>query len=380
MKKITPRRGLLMPWTRPLAGTLGALLLGLPLLLSACGGTPQPVQPPQAGAPVKPGQAVTLTGAGATFPYPLYSKWFDVYQQAAGTRINYQSIGSGGGIQQITQRTVDFGASDAPMTDEQLAAAPGQLLHIPTVIGAVVVTYNLPGIDKPLKLAPDVLADIFLGTITRWNDPRLVQANPDLALPETSIVVVRRSDGSGTTNIFTDYLSAVSPAWKQRVGKGTSVNWPVGLGGKGNEGVTGQVKQTPGAIAYVELAYAAQNKLPYAAIRNQAGQLVEPTIESTTAAAAGAAGSMPEDLRVSIVNPPGEKSYPIAGFTYLLVYQEQSDQAKGRALVDFLAWALRDGQPYARDLLYAPVPAEVVQKAEAKVNGITFQGQPLRKG
>ncbi len=321
---------------------------------------------------------MTLTGAGATFPYPLYSKWFDVYEKQTGVRINYQSIGSGGGIQQITQRTVDFGASDAPMSDEQLAAAPGKLLHIPTVIGAVVITYNLPGIDKGLRLTPATLAGIYLGDITRWNDPAIARDNPGLKLPDTAIAVVHRSDGSGTTNIFTDYLSTVSPAWKQRVGKGTSVNWPVGLGGKGSEGVTGQVKQTPGAIGYVELAYAAQNQLPYASVQNQAGRFIEPTLESTTAAAAGAAQAMPADLRVSIVNAPGEQSYPIAGFTYLLVYQEQSDQAKGAALVDFLWWALHDGQQYAKDLFYAPLPAEVVQKAAAQVSSITYQGKPLR--
>jgi phosphate transport system substrate-binding protein len=358
---------------------LSGVLVGLSLLLAACGGGgAQPVQAPSAGG--KAG-AVTLTGAGATFPYPLYSKWFDVYERQAGTRINYQSIGSGGGIQQITQRTVDFGASDAPMTDEQLRAAPGPLLHIPTVLGAVVVTYNVPGVEPGLRLTPDVLADIFLGQVTRWDDARLAQANPDLALPDTAIAVVHRSDGSGTTNIFTDYLSVVSPAWQQRVGKGTSVNWPVGLGGKGNEGVTGQVKQTPGAIGYVELAYAAQNKLPYAAIRNQAGRFVEPALASTTAAAVGAAASMPEDLRVSIVNAPGEQSYPIAGFTYLLVYQQQADAAKGKALVDFLWWAIHDGEQYAQDLLYAPLPAEVVTRAEAKVRTITdAQGGPLSQG
>ncbi|MBI4492356.1 MAG: phosphate ABC transporter substrate-binding protein PstS [Chloroflexi bacterium] len=357
-----------------------SLLLGLAVLLAGCGGGAQPVQPPAAGAQRATGQAPTLTGAGATFPFPLYSRWFEVYQRQTGVRINYQSIGSGAGIRQVTERTVDFGASDAPMTDEQLAAARAQLLHVPTVIGAVVVTYNLPGIDTGLKLTPATLAGIFLGQITRWSDPRIAQMNPGWSLPDTPMTVVQRSDGSGTTNIFTDYLSAVSPAWQQRVGKGTSVNWPVGLGGKGNEGVTGQVKQSPGSIGYVELAYAVQNKLPYAFIQNQAGQFVEPTLESITAAAAGAAASMPEDLRVSIVNAPGAQSYPIAGFTYLLVYQEQTDSAKGKALVDMLWWAIHDGQAYARDLLYAPLPAEVVTKAEAKVNTITYQGRPLRGG
>jgi len=352
-----------------------------PVLLAACGGsTTTPVSPPAGTSPAAPAQATTLTGAGATFPYPLYSKWFDVYQQKTGVKINYQSIGSGGGIQQITQRTVDFGASDAPMTDEQLAAAPGPLLHIPTVIGAVVVTYNVPGLGPGLKLTPEALAGIFLGEVQKWNDPRIAQNNPGMGLPATDIAVVHRSDGSGTTNIFTDYLSAVSAAWKSRVGKGTSVDWPVGLGGKGNEGVAGQVQQTPGAIGYVELAYAVQNKLPVATLKNQAGELVDPTVESTTAAAAGAAASMPDDLRVSIVNAPGPRSYPIAGFTYLLVYREQADAAKGKTLVDFLWWALHDGEAFARDLLYAPLPAEVVRKAEAKIKSITFQGKPLRAG
>lgn len=354
----------------------GALLVAMAALLAGCGGGAAPVPPRGAGGQ---GQAISLTGAGATFPYPLYSRWFDVYEKQSGVRINYQSIGSGGGIRQLLERTVDFGASDAPMTDEQLAAAAGKILHIPTVLGAVVVSYHLPGVEAGLRLRPGVLAGIFLGEITRWNDPRVAQDNPGLKLPDMAIAVVHRSDGSGTTAIFTDYLSAVSPAWRQRVGKGTSVNWPVGLGGKGNEGLTGQVKQTPGALGYMELAYAVQNRLPYAALLNRAGRFVEPTLESTTAAAASAAASLPDDLRVSIVDPPGEQSYPIAGFTYLLVYQEQADRAKGRALADFLWWALHEGQGYAKDLLYAPLPAEVVQKAEAKVRALTFQGSPLRQ-
>lgn len=347
---------------RPMAGFLVAFLV----LAAAC--APQPV---------RPGAAVTLTGGGATFPYPLYSKWIDVYERQTGVRINYQSIGSGAGIRQIIERTIDFGASDAPMTDEQLAAAPGEILHIPTVIGAVVLAYNVPGVGAGLKLGPEALAGIFLGEIVRWNDPRIARDNPDLALPDSAIVVVHRSDGSGTTHIFTDYLSSVSPTWRQRVGKGTSVDWPVGLGAKGNEGVTGQVKQTPGAIGYVELAYAVQNRLPVAALRNQAGQFAEPTVESATAAAAGAAAQVPPDLRVSIVNAPGADSYPIAGFTYLLVYRDQPDQAKGRALAEFLWWAIHDGQAYASDLHYAPLPAEIVTRVEEKVRSITFQGQPL---
>ena len=352
------------------------LMLGPALALAACrGGGVQPVRPPDGG---RTAGATSLTGAGATFPYPLYSKWFDVYEKQTGVRINYQSIGSGAGIRQIIERTVDFGASDAPMTDEQLAQAPGKILHIPTVLGAVVLTYNLPGVEARLNLTPDAVAGIFLGEITRWNDPRLSRDNVGVRLPDSPIVAVYRSDGSGTTHVFTDYLSVVSPAWKARVGKGTSVNWPVGLGAKGNEGVTGQVKQMPGAIGYVELAYVVQNRLPYAFIQNQAGRFVEPTLDSVTAAAAGAAQSMPDDLRVSIVNAPGAESYPIAAFTYLLVYQEQADPAKGRALVDFLWWALHEGQQYARELLYAPLPTAVVRKAEATVAMITAQGRPLR--
>jgi len=349
---------------------------------AACSGGATPVTAPQksdaaAGSGAVGASARELTGAGATFPYPLYSKWFDVYNKKTGVQINYQSVGSGAGIQQLTQRTVDFGASDAPMTDEQLKAAPGEVLHIPTVLGAVVVTYNLPGVDKGLKLSGDTLAGIFLGSVKRWSDPRIAADNPGVKLPDTDIAVVHRSDGSGTTNIFTDYLSAVSPEWKTKVGKSTSVNWPVGIGGKGNEGVAGQVKQTPGAIGYVELAYAVQNRLAYAFMKNRAGAFVEPTLESTTAAAAGSAAGMPEDLRVSIVNAPGEGSYPIAGYTYILVYREQQDAAKGRALVDFLWWAIHDGEQYATDLLYAPLPKDVVARDEAKIKAITSRGQAL---
>ena len=318
-----------------------------------------------------------INGAGATFPYPIYSKWFDEYTKVdPSVRFNYQSIGSGGGIRQITERTVDFGATDGPMTDEQLKQAPGELLHIPTVLGAVVATYNLPGNPK-LRFTPDLLADIFLGKITKWNDSRLATANPGASLPDQPILVVHRSDGSGTTYIWVDYLSKVSQEWAQKVGRGTSVNWPVGLGGKGNEGVSGQVKSTPGALGYVELAYAIKNNLPAATIRNQAGKFVEPTIQSTTAAAAGAAKTMPADFRVSLTNPAGDDAYPIASFTWLLVYKEQTDQVKGRALVKFLHWAAEQGQKYTSDLLYAPLPAPVVKQIEAKIGQITYQGKPL---
>ncbi|CAF0702622.1 phosphate ABC transporter substrate-binding protein PstS [Candidatus Methylacidithermus pantelleriae] len=311
-----------------------------------------------------------INGAGATFPYPLYSKWFNEYQHVDPTvRFNYQSIGSGGGQRQILERTVDFGASDAPMSDENLAKAPGKILHIPTVGGAVVVTYHLPGNPK-LKLTGPVLADIFLGKITKWTDPQITRLNPTAKLPDADIVVVHRSDGSGTTYIWTDYLCSVSPEWKERVGKGTSVNWPVGLGAKGNEGVTGQVKQTPNSIGYVELIYAIQNRLPVAAIQNQAGVFIEPTLDSITAAFEGA--TIPDDFRFSLVNPPGEKAYPIAGATWLLVYAEQKDPQKGKKLVEFLRWALTDGEKIAKSLHYAPLPESLRQRVLAKINEITY--------
>ncbi len=320
---------------------------------------------------------VLMNGAGATFPYPIYSKWFDEYTKVdPSVRFNYQSIGSGGGIRQITERTVDFGASDGPMTDEQLGKAPGPLLHIPTVLGAVVATYNLQGIST-LRFTPDLLADIFLGKITKWNDPRLAAANPGVSLPNSPIIVVHRSDGSGTSYIWTDYLSKVSKEWEQKVGRGTSVNWPVGLGGKGNEGVSGQVKGTPGALGYVELAYAITNKLPVAAIKNQSGKFIEPSIQSTTAAATSAAKNMPADFRVSLTNPSAADAYPIASFTWILVYKEQQDQTKGRAVVKFLRWAIHDGQKFTSALLYAPLPPEVVKQVEAKLEQITYQGKSL---
>jgi phosphate transport system substrate-binding protein len=318
-----------------------------------------------------------INGAGATFPYPLYSKWFDEYARVdPEVRFNYQSIGSGGGIKQVTARTVDFGATDGPMTDAQLKQAPAELLHVPTVLGAVVATYNLPGSPR-LRFTPDVVADIFLGKITKWNDARILAANAGVALPDRPIVVVHRSDGSGTTYIWVDYLSKASPEWQQKVGVGTSVSWPVGLGGKGNEGVSGQVKNTPGALGYVELAYAVKNKLPVASIKNAAGTFVEPTIQTTTAAAAAAARSMPADFRVSLTNPPGDEAYPIASFTWLLVYRDQPNEVKGRALVKFLWWMSHEGQRYADDLLYAPLPTAVVKQIEGRIKEITYQGKPL---
>jgi len=315
--------------------------------------------------------ATLINGAGASFPYPLYSKWFSEYAKVdTDVQFNYQSIGSGGGIKQITAQTVDFGASDKFLSDKELAAAPGKLLHIPTVMGAVVVTYNLPGIDKGVKLTAENLAEIFLGKITLWNDPQLVSNNPGLKNVEQAIIVVHRSDGSGTSAIFTDYLSSVSAQWKGQVGMGSSVNWPVGLGGKGNEGVAGQVKGTAYTIGYVELAYAVENKLTFADLQNQAGKFIVPSIKSTSAAAAGAAKSMPADFRLSLVNQPGEDAYPIVGFTWLLVYQEMKDQAKAKKIVEFLKWELKEGQKLAEPMLYAPLPANVAKMVEATIKTI----------
>ena len=324
------------------------------------------------------GGEVRMQGAGATFPNPIYQKWFSEYNRSRpDVKFDYQSIGSGGGIKQITERTIDFGGSDAPMKDEDLSKLKGEVLHIPTVLGAVVLTYNLPSVSAPLKFTPEAIAGIYLGTVKKWNDPLIASANEGVTLPDAAVTVVRRSDGSGTTFVFTDYLSKVSADWKSKVGAGTAVSWPVGEGEKGNEGVTGRVKQTPNSLGYVELIYAEQNKLPVASIKNSAGAFVRPALDSITAAAAGAAGQIPDDLRVSITNSPGANAYPISSFTYLLVYKEQADQAKGKALVDFLWWATHDGQQMARDMNYAPLPQEVVQKAEQKIRSITQQGKPL---
>ncbi|MDX6403345.1 MAG: phosphate transport system substrate-binding protein [Blastocatellia bacterium] len=327
----------------------------------------------------KSGGEVRLQGAGATFPNPLYQKWLSEYGKLnPNVKIDYQSIGSGGGIKQIQARTVDFGASDSPMKDADLKAAPGEILHVPTVLGAVVITYNLAGVAQPLRFTPDVIADIFLGKLKKWNDPRIKTENSAVNLPEADITVVHRSDGSGTSAVFTDYLSKVSPEWKEKVGSGTSPNWPVGLGGKGNEGVTGQVKQTPNTIGYVELAYAVQNKLPVGLVKNKAGNFVEPSIDAVTTAAAEAVAATPDDLRVSITDAPGPTAYPISSYTYILVYKEQQDAVKGKVLVDFLWWGIHDGEKFAKDLLYAPLPDDIIKRAEAKINSITAGGKPLR--
>jgi phosphate transport system substrate-binding protein len=328
--------------------------------------------------PATAADTLIITGAGATFPYPLYSKWFYEYSNShPGEKFNYQSIGSGGGVKQITAGTVDFGATDAPMTDDELAKLPGPILHIPTAIGAVAVVYNLQGVGSGLKVPPDVLVDIYFGKISKWNDPRIVSLNPGVKLPGADIVVAHRSDGSGTTDIFTNYLSAVSTEWRAKIGRGKSVNWPVGLGGKGNEGVAGVVRQTPGAIGYVELAYAMQNKMAAAALRNKEGNFVLPALESTSAAAAGAANTMPADFRLTLVNAPGKDSYGICGLTWLLVYKNQRDEAKGRAIVSFLKWAIRDGQKMNTPLLYAPIPKPVVEMVDKAIRQINFKGKSL---
>lgn len=311
--------------------------------------------------------ALLINGAGATFPYPIYSKWFDEYHKAKGNiHINYQSVGSGAGIRQVTEGTVDFGATDGPMNDEQLKAFKdkrgGDILHFPTVLGAVVPTYNIPGISAELNFTPDALAGIFLGNITKWNDPAIAGVNGGVKLPGSDIILVHRSDGSGTTYVWTDYLSKVSGAWKDKVGKGTSVNWPVGLGGKGNEGVTGLVKQTPNAIGYVELIYAIQNKMPYGRVKNLAGAFVKADLSGVSAAAAGEAKTMPDDFRVSITNAPGKAAYPISSFTWLLIPAKISDAGKRDAIKGFVKWMLADGQGYAEGLGYAKLPKEVISK------------------
>src|ERR1035437_2356192 len=311
-----------------------------------------------------------INGAGATFPYPIYSKWFDEYAKVdPSVRFNYQSIGSGGGQKQILAQTVDFGASDGPMSDENLAKAPGKILHLPTVAGADVVTYNLPG-NPTLKLDSAAIASIFLGKIAKWNDPAIKALNPSVQLPAQDMVVVHRTDGSGTTYIWTDYLSAISDEWRDEVGKGTSVKWPVGLGGKGNEGVAGQVKQVSGAIGYVELIYVKQNKMAYADVKNSTGNFITPSLDSITAALATA--KIPDDFRFSMVNPPGEKAYTIAGTTWLLVYEQQKNASKGKKLVEFLNWALTKGEGMATTLDYAPLPESVQQRVLERIKTIKY--------
>ncbi len=326
-----------------------------------------------------PVTAQSLTGAGATFPNPVYAKWFDVYVKKTGVQINYQSIGSGGGIRQFTDGTVDFGATDGPMNQEQMTAVQGKVLHIPTVMGAVVVTYNVPGLGAAqLKLDGATIADIFLGKITKWNDRRIVANNAGAKLSASDIIVVHRSDGSGTSFIFTDYLSKVSSEWKEKVGSATAVNWPSGLGGKGNEGVTQQVKQSEGSIGYVELIYAVANKLPYAQVKNAEGSFIEPSLQTVTNAAASAKFAANTDFRVSITNAPGAEAYPISSFTWLLVRPDTKDEAKAKALKGFLDWMITDeAQKMATDLQYAPLPKPVIALVKDRLKTLKGAGKPI---
>jgi phosphate transport system substrate-binding protein len=315
--------------------------------------------------------AQNITGAGATFPYPIYSKWFSEYSKShPGVQINYQSIGSGGGIRQITQGVVDFGASDGPMTDQQLAASKVKLFHIPTVLGADVPVYSLPGISQDLNFSPDVIADIYLGKITNWHDARIARDNPGINFPDHSILPVYRSDGSGTTYIFTDFLSKISPEFQSRVGKGTSVRWPIGIGQKGNEGVAGMVRNSPYSFGYVELIYAVQNKMPYGQVKNKAGKFIKASTESVTAAAAAASKNMPADYRVSITNADSAAAYPISSFTWLLIPVHSADPAKGRIIVDFLNWMLNTGEAEAASMSYAPLPAPVIARIRQTITQI----------
>jgi phosphate transport system substrate-binding protein len=324
---------------------------------------------------------VQLNGAGATFPAVIYSKWFDEYKNITGVQINYQAIGSGAGIKQVTEGTVDFGATDGPMSEDQLKEAQTkrgtEILHIPTVMGGIVLSYNLPSVSKKLKLDGKTVANIFLGKITKWNDAAIKALNPGVSLPDKAILVAHRSDGSGTSFIFTNYLSKVSSEWKEKVGNNTSVNWPVGLGGKGNDGVAGLIKQTEGSIGYVELAYAVKNNLTYALLKNKSGNFIDANFTSVTEAAAGAVKSMPADLRAIITDSDGKNAYPISGFTWLLIYKNIQDKDKATAVVKFLHWAMEKGEAYAKDLYYAPLPKEVVKLVEKKISTITYNGNKI---
>ncbi|HVZ41216.1 MAG TPA: phosphate ABC transporter substrate-binding protein PstS [Candidatus Kapabacteria bacterium] len=359
-----------------------AATMAFSVMFVACGGKGSSSGSPEAEKAAVPGSAAAINGAGATFPYPLYSRWFYEYAYVdQGVKFNYQAIGSGGGIAQITAKTVDFGASDAILTDEQLKAAPGVQMF-PTVAGGIVPVYNLTGEDgKPITAALNfpysALADIYLGKIKKWNDPVLAKANPDVKLPNKDITVVHRSDGSGTTFIFTDYLSKVSPDWKSQVGNATSVKWPLGLGGKGNEGVAGTVQQNDGAIGYVELAYALQNKQAFGAVQNKAGQFVKASPDGIQSAMSDFGSNMGDKLAISIVDGPGNASYPIAGYTYLLLYMDQTDCAKAAKVVAFVKWAYENGSKFASDLQYVPLPDAVKQQVLAKLAKITCQGKPL---
>jgi phosphate transport system substrate-binding protein len=368
------------------------MLLGLVMALAGCGGdenkegggTEGGTTGGSTGGTTSPGTGAApsaggmqLTGAGATFPAALYSKWFDLYK-SKGVQINYQALGSGAGIQQLKNRTVDFGASDAPLSDKEAGEMPKPVVQIPTTAGGVVLTYNVPGLETGLKLTPEAIAGIFLGTVKKWNDPLIAKENADRKLPDTPILVVHRSEGSGTTFLFTSYLAAVSPEWKSKVGAGKEVRWPVGQGGKGSDGVTAVVKQTPGAVGYVELIYATKNKLAYASVKNASGQFVEPTVQSVTAAIAASADALKKDIRTPIINSKGAQAYPIAGLTYMLLYREQDDSAKGKAIVDFLTWAIHDGQKETEPLLFSPLPPDIVTANEESLKKVMVQGKPVQ--
>lgn len=325
------------------------------------------------------GGAVSLQGSGSSFANPLMQKWVSEYGKInPNARINYESTSSGAGVRSLQDGTVDFGASDVPMSDDDLKKSPGTTLHIPALLGGVAITYNLPGASEPLRFSPDVLADIFLGKIKRWDDARIKADNPSAALPAADITVVHRSDSSGTSAVFTDYLSKVSPEWKEKIGAGKQPAFPVGQGGKGSDGVTGQVKSQPNTIGYAEKIYATQNKLPVALLKNRAGNFVAPTLEAVTAAAAESTANTPDDLRVSLTDPAGANAYPISSYTYVLVQQEQKDNVRGKLLVDFLWWALHDGANFGKDLEYATLPATLVQRVETKLNSVTSGGKNLR--
>jgi phosphate transport system substrate-binding protein len=343
----------------------------------ACSGQPMGND---AGTTGNSGGAINLQGAGATFPKPIYEKWVSEYQKInPNIKINYQANGSGAGQKAILENTSDFGASDDPMKDEDLANT--DILHIPTVLGAVVLTYNLPDVKEPLKLSADTIAGIYLGNIKKWNDAKIKADNPNLNLPDADISPVYRADSSGTTAVFTEFLSGANAEWKEKVGANKQPSWitGVGSGAKGNDGVTGQVKNIPNSIGYIEIAFAKANNMPMAQIKNKAGNFVEPTIENVSAAAAGSVASMPDDMRTKITNADGDQAYPISSYTYILVHKDQKDATKGKALVDFLWWAIHDGEKFTSDLHYAPLPDEVVKKAEAKINSITSGGKPLRQ-
>ena len=361
-----------MPRTR-----IGLNVVGALAMVVACSKSDGPIK----GKTDQPGTSsgtIDITGAGATFPYPLYSKWMHAYHKKhPNIRINYQSIGSGGGIRQITANTVDFGASDAPMKPAEMAKAGGKLVHVPMTVGAVAIVYNVKGVKSGLKLDQDTLAAIFLGDIKMWNDAKIAALNPDVSLPKLAITPTSRSDGSGTTAVFTDYLSKISPVWKDKVGQGKSVKFPAGLGAKGNEGVAGQIKTTPGTVGYVELAYAVQAKLSFAHLRNADGKFVAPSLEGTSAAAAGAMATMPADYRVSITNATGPTTYPIASFTYILVYRDMKNTKKAKALVKFLWWAVHEGQAMGPPLHYAKLPPPLVLKIEATLRSLTANGTTL---